>query len=68
MTRPEAVRLCMVSGMTDERLTAVVDRLGHHGLQPSGETAVAVREERREHEPDHAEVHLFGLMSGRAVD
>lgn len=49
-------------------LTAVVDRLGHHGLEPPGEAAIAVGEERREHEPNHAEVHLFGLRRGSISD
>lgn len=49
-------------------LTAVVDRFRHDGLESSGETSVAVGEERREHEPNHAEVHLFGLKSRCTAD
>lgn len=53
---------------TDERLTAVVDRVRHDGLESSGETTVAVGEERREHEPNNAEVHFFSLKSSCTVD
>lgn len=49
-------------------LTAVVDGLGHHRLQSSGEASVAVGQERREHEADHAEVHLLGLVGCGAAD
>lgn len=42
-------------------LTAVVDRFRHDGFESSGKTTVAVGEERREHEPNHAEVHFFSL-------
>lgn len=50
------------------RLTAVVDRFRHDGLEPSGETAVTVGEERREHESNHAEVHFFSLDRRHAAD
>lgn len=53
---------------TEERLTAVVDRVRHDGLESSGETTVAVGEERREHEPNNAEVHFFSLKSSCTVD
>jgi len=48
-------------------LTAVVDGVGHDGLQPPGEASVAVGQEGREHEAGHAEVHLLRLQGRGAA-
>lgn len=50
------------------RLTAVIDWFRHCRLESSGETSITVREERREHEPNHAEVHFFRLKCRCAAD
>lgn len=49
-------------------LTAVVDGVRHHGLQPPSEAASAVRKEGCEHEAHHTQIHLLGLLQSRLAD
>ena len=49
-------------------LTAVVDGVRDHGVQPAGEPPVTVGEEGGEHEAHHAEVHVLRLVGRSAAD
>lgn len=59
---------CAVGVLLLLKLTAVVDGIGDHRLQPPGETAIAVGEEDGEHEANNAQVHLLSLESCSAAD
>lgn len=49
-------------------LTAVVDRVGDHGIQPARESSITVGQEGGEHQAHHTQVHLLGLAGSHTGD